>query len=268
MSKNSPRSRDVINPLEAFKQAMRAKWPDRTDLATRDPKNRHHSTFVDQHVESMWMGWQLANPVKPRHQAMKEAGFGPRDTRIACEECGAKCTPQLLPVHKCADLPELLKRYARQNHRMGELWERCQGKGWPDAESEEFARLRDESEPETRQQLTAAHGPYCEPGQLLDDLELLCGEAEALCEAPEPGCVRCDAAARVRAWLAGVHPWREPGPVTADHPLECLLIVEAFRQSDGEWWIEGSKFLSEDVPLAWVEDNPEVRKALTLKEKA
>lgn len=44
----------------------------------------------------------------------------------------------------------LLDRFERQVHRMGELWERCQGKGWPASESDEFAILRDAKTPKTR----------------------------------------------------------------------------------------------------------------------
>jgi hypothetical protein len=49
--------------------------------------------------------------------------------------------------------------------------------------------------------------------------------------------------------------WRAPGPVTADHPLECLIVVESVRQSDGDWLIKGSHFLPDDFPLAWLPDN-------------
>jgi hypothetical protein len=36
-----------------------------------------------------------------RSERLRAAGYEPRDTRLTCEECGAKVTPQLLPVHKC-----------------------------------------------------------------------------------------------------------------------------------------------------------------------
>jgi hypothetical protein len=45
---------------------------------------------------------------------------------------------------------QLLNRLEHQWHRMGELWEKCQGKGWPSAESDEFAALRDEKTPANR----------------------------------------------------------------------------------------------------------------------
>lgn len=40
--------------------------------------------------------------------------------------------------------------------RKGELWERCQGKGWPEAESDEFTKLRDETIPDAIAQLQRA----------------------------------------------------------------------------------------------------------------
>ncbi len=46
--------------------------------------------------------------------------------------------------------------------------------------------------------------------------------------------------------------WQPPGPVTADHPLECLIVVKAVRQSDRDWWIGGSTFLPDEAPIAWV----------------
>lgn len=36
-----------------------------------------------------------------RAQRLRDAGFTPRDTRLTCEECGAKVTAQMLPIHKC-----------------------------------------------------------------------------------------------------------------------------------------------------------------------
>lgn len=51
---------------------------------------------------------------------------------------------------------ELLRRFENAAHRKGELFERCQGKGWPTAESDEFTRLRDKDIPELRAALLAA----------------------------------------------------------------------------------------------------------------
>lgn len=55
-------------------------------------------------------------------------------------------------------IKELLDRFERAAMRMGELWERCQGKGWPDAESDEFTKLRDERCPALRAEIEAAAG--------------------------------------------------------------------------------------------------------------
>lgn len=38
-----------------------------------------------------------------RSQKMREAGFTPRDTRLTCDECGAKFTRQFAPLHECAE---------------------------------------------------------------------------------------------------------------------------------------------------------------------
>lgn len=56
--------------------------------------------------------------------------------------------------------------------------------------------------------------------------------------------------------------WRKPGPVTAEHPLDCLIVVPALRQADGDWWLEGSKFLSDNTPIAWCADTSIARSAL------
>lgn len=56
--------------------------------------------------------------------------------------------------------------------------------------------------------------------------------------------------------------WEKPGPVSPNHPLECLIVLSALRQSDGDWWIEGSKFLADDLPIAWAPDTPEARAVL------
>lgn len=56
------------------------------------------------------------------------------------------------------EFKEALRRFERGAHRMGELWERCQGKGWPDKESAEFIELRDERMPAIRAEIRAALG--------------------------------------------------------------------------------------------------------------
>lgn len=62
-----------------------------------------------------------------------------------------------------------------------------------------------------------------------------------------------------------VSEWRAPGPVTAGHPLECLIVTVALRQSDGDWWTPGG-FLDGDAPLAWIEDTPAARASLGVKD--
>jgi hypothetical protein len=63
------------------------------------------------------------------------------------------------------DAAFLLDRYERQWHRMGELWERYQGKGWPDVEGAEFESLRDEKSPRTRAALIAMLAAAPQPAQ-------------------------------------------------------------------------------------------------------
>lgn len=41
-------------------------------------------------------------PEPSRSQKMHEAGFTARDTRLTCDECGAKFTRQFAPLHECA----------------------------------------------------------------------------------------------------------------------------------------------------------------------
>lgn len=58
------------------------------------------------------------------------------------------------------EFADALRRFERSAKRMGELWERCQGKprGWPDEESAEFIKLRDETMPAIRAEIRAASG--------------------------------------------------------------------------------------------------------------
>lgn len=46
---------------------------------------------------------------------------------------------------------------------------------------------------------------------------------------------------------------REPQQqITAGHPIECIVEVEAWRQSDGDWWIKANdSFIPWDAPLSW-----------------
>ena len=43
---------------------------------------------------------------KSRSQKMRDAGFTKRDTRLTCDECGAKFTPQFAPLHECPPAPQ------------------------------------------------------------------------------------------------------------------------------------------------------------------
>ena len=61
----------------------------------------------------------------------------------------------------------------------------------------------------------------------------------------------------------GAQPWQKPGPVTDVHPLECLIVIQSLRQSDGDWWARGDHFFSADSPLAWMPDTPENSALLT-----
>lgn len=72
------------------------------------------------------------------------------------DACQVSMAPQAIEAQ---GVRNLLARYENQWHRIGELWERCQGKVWPKAESEEFARLRDELTPATRALLLASALP-------------------------------------------------------------------------------------------------------------
>lgn len=57
-------------------------------------------------TEHMWPAASQAQaapaPEPSRSQKMREAGFTARDTRLTCDECGAKFTPQFAPLHECA----------------------------------------------------------------------------------------------------------------------------------------------------------------------
>jgi C4-dicarboxylate-specific signal transduction histidine kinase len=57
-----------------------------------------------------------------------------------------------------AEFKEALRRFERTASRMGVLFDRYQGKGWPDKESAEFIELRDERMPAIRAEMRAALG--------------------------------------------------------------------------------------------------------------
>lgn len=66
----------------------------------------------------------------------------------------------------------------------------------------------------------------------------------------------------VRAQALEESQWRKPGPVTPGHPLQCLVVLESLRQSDGDWWVAGDHFYPEQKPVAWCVDTPENRAVL------
>jgi hypothetical protein len=75
------------------------------------------------------------------------------------------------PEQEPAAVSQLLNRLEHQWHRMGELWERCQSKGWPSAESDEFAALRDEKTPANRAALLAVYTPLPKRQPLTEEQE-------------------------------------------------------------------------------------------------
>lgn len=50
-------------------------------------------------------------------------------------------------AQRVPDVEDALDRLASDAFRNGQLWERYQGKGWPEAESAEFCNLRDDAIP-------------------------------------------------------------------------------------------------------------------------
>lgn len=71
-------------------------------------------------------------------------------------------------VAQSTPLNDFLYRYERTAQRFGELWERCQGKGWPEAEDKEFTRIRDVLLPAYKCQILAAVAAAQAGGQLAD----------------------------------------------------------------------------------------------------
>lgn len=88
------------------------------------------------------------------------------------------------------DLKILMNRLENQAHRAGELWERCQGKIWPEKESAEFAALRDVKMPQTRAalaaRLNAAPTPPAQP-----NAETVAAMQEARQMATQSVCIEC-----------------------------------------------------------------------------
>ncbi len=68
----------------------------------------------------------------------------------------APAAPQAEQQAASDDIDNLLSRFERHAQRFGELWERCQGKGWPTKESEEFTALRDDKLPALKKRIRVA----------------------------------------------------------------------------------------------------------------
>lgn len=95
-----------------------------------------------------------------------------------------------------ADVDELLSRFERHAQRFGELWERCQGKGWPKAEAGEFELIRDKRLPSLKSKLRAlasGSGGASQGRSLMsfderEDLEQQLGVSHQVIEAIEAAC--------------------------------------------------------------------------------
>lgn len=95
-----------------------------------------------------------------------------------------------------AEVDALLSRFERHAQRYGELWERCQGKGWPQAASDEFELIRDERLPALKSKLRAMASRLdgATPGRSLmsfderEELEQQLGVSHQVIEAVEAAC--------------------------------------------------------------------------------
>lgn len=116
-----------------------------------------------QAAQAVPQGWKLV-PVEPTDEMVRSThhlDLSYMTTQWAVDRAAvyramlaaAPAAPQ--PAAQQGELQATISRFERQAHRMGELWERCQGKGWPEKESAEFHRLRDELVPASRAALTA-----------------------------------------------------------------------------------------------------------------
>ena len=61
-------------------------------------------------------------PEPSRSQKMREAGFTARDTRLTCDECGAKFTRQFAPLHECAAPEPSAQAVAHPSHQTVREW--------------------------------------------------------------------------------------------------------------------------------------------------
>lgn len=91
------------------------------------------------------------------------------------------------------------------------------------------------------------------PEQLREDLELVLAESEAQCEEFQPGCCRCEATARIRAWLAAPKaPEAGWGPIETAQRGRRVLVGStapgklpqcATLTMRGEWTIDTGEYL-------------------------
>lgn len=140
------------------------------------------------------------------------------------------------------EMARLLDRFERRVHRMGELWERCQGKSWPEREADEFATLRDVQLPQTREALLgllvdpAASAPTKMPTPP--------AQAEPLDVAYAEGWnAACDA-------FFGGKPAPEALVITVESKFDVLTITTAYEQGVGKGYQARQRGAEIDNPYA------------------
>lgn len=96
--------------------------------------------------------WKLYMPAQQYEAAWTstESGYTEADMENYAREA-VRLNAQAAP-----DVGHLVNSLVAAAFRQGELWERCQGKGWPESESAEFTKLRDETIPSAIAQLQLA----------------------------------------------------------------------------------------------------------------
>lgn len=95
---------DMLDDRAEFEAYMSTQgWPE-SDLSDKCSRT---GEYQSPRLRDDWKIWQARSaiasrqPTLSRSQKLAAAGFTARDTRITCDECGNKYTPQMLPVHKC-----------------------------------------------------------------------------------------------------------------------------------------------------------------------
>lgn len=162
---------DNLPPLPPCAPEFKPRWPTDPGGYNKEQMQAYARAAIERH----------SVPIQCEREAFetwasRQQGFGcaanPVDytlgaTRDAWEVWQARAAIDIQSAPATQDAANLLDRFERQWHRMGELWERCQGKGWPDAACAEFESLRDEKSPATRAALLAllAAAPQPQPVQ-------------------------------------------------------------------------------------------------------